>query len=534
MSFSKVLISDAVDAACVDILKRNGIQVAQKTKLSKEELLQEIKDYDGLIVRSATKVSADVIDAGTKLKLIGRAGTGVDNIDCDAATRNGVLVVNTPGGNTLSAAEQTCALIISLSRQIPAATISLKSGAWNRKQFLGNELYGKTLAIIGLGRIGREVAHRMQAFNMKTIGFDPLVSAEESLKFGVESLTLEQIWPRADYITVHVPLIKPTKNMINAEVLNKCKQGVRIVNVARGGIIDEAALLSALESKQCGGAGLDVFLEEPPPADYPLLQHQRVICTPHLGANTVEAQLRVAEEVADTFVDYSKGLPLNGVVNAPSLSNAHGADCQPWIALAAGAGNLLASILPSHPTSDYKFNITVFSADTSFNKQTTNIITRAALIGMMNKGTSNGINLVNALAIAKDRGITMETTVKNTVPDFVHGANALELTLVKDGATYSVIGGCAAGSSPVIYSINGAQFSNGVTLNGNMLLYQGKQSGISSIIGSLSGLSNIESVLSSGGNKQGKHFFAVRTAALVDNVEGLSLNDVHLAAQLTF
>ncbi|KAJ9583313.1 hypothetical protein L9F63_022330, partial [Diploptera punctata] len=247
VTLRNVLISDAVDSTCVDLLQRHGINVTCKYKMTKEQLLQEIKNYDGLIVRSDTKVTADVFAAATALRIVGRAGTGVDNIDIEAATRRGVIVLNTPGGNSISACELTCALISSLARNIPQACQSLKEGRWDRKLYSGFELSGKTLAVIGLGRIGREVATRMQSFGMKTIGFDPMVSHEAAKEFNIVKMELEEIWPLADFVTVHTPLIPQTKNLINQITLSKCKKGVKIINVARGGIVDEEALLEALK-----------------------------------------------------------------------------------------------------------------------------------------------------------------------------------------------------------------------------------------------------------------------------------------------
>lgn len=277
-----------------------------------------IKNYDALIVRSATQVTRDVIQSGSsasggKLKLIGRAGVGVDNIDCVSAKEFDVIVINSPGGNTISAVELTCTMILSTARFVPQACNSLKSGAWDRKTFVGNEVRNKTLAIIGLGRIGREVATRMQAFAMKTIGFDPLVSKEEANKFNVESMSLDEIWPQADFITVHTPLIPQTKNMINKDTLSKCKKGVRIINVARGGIIDEDALLQSLQDGHCAAAGLDVYLEEPP-KNRKLIEHPNVVCTPHLGASTKEAQINVATEIAQQFLMLQQGQTVPGLV----------------------------------------------------------------------------------------------------------------------------------------------------------------------------------------------------------------------------
>ncbi|XP_023210372.1 D-3-phosphoglycerate dehydrogenase-like [Centruroides sculpturatus] len=340
MSFTigNVLISESVDPTCAKILQDNGIKTDTKIGLSRDQLIAELKNYDGLVVRSATKVTAEVIEGTDRLKVIGRAGTGVDNIDCNAATRNGVLVINYS------------------PRHLPQACTSLKNGKWDRKLYMGQELLNKTLAIVGLGRIGREVATRMQAFGMKTIGFDPLVPPEESIKFGVKSYDLNDLWTMADYITVHTPLIPQTKNLINDNVFAKCKKGVRIVNCARGGIIDENALLRALESGQCGGAGLDVYTEEPP-KNTALIQHPKVICTPHLGASTIEAQNRVAVEIAEQFVDLLHGKNIMGVVNSASFCQLLSPENKPWADLSTSLGKISSSLIPSG-SGDIKVTIT--------------------------------------------------------------------------------------------------------------------------------------------------------------------------------
>lgn len=443
----KILISDPVDSVCAEILKKNGFHVDQ-IKLTKEELLVKIKDYDGLIVRSETKVTADVLKAATKLKVVGRAGTGVDNVDCETATERGILVMNTPGGNTLSAAEHTCALIASMARNIPQGCASLKTGAWDRKLFSGNELYGKTLAILGLGRIGKEVAIRMQSYGMKTIGYDPIIPAEVSREFGVESMTLEQIWPQADFITVHTPLIPQTKNLINDEVFKKCKKGVRIVNVARGGIIDEESLFRNLTSGQCGGAGLDVFVEEPPKSAYykDLLAHPKMICTPHLGASTSEAQLRVAEEIGDGFVQFFRGTALLGAINAGSLANAMGGVNKPWLTIGKGLG-VVASILGSNATT---LDITVHDSaltDLSF--------LPAAVVSGYLSGVSHdpSINMINSPALAKAKGITLSakkatgTTLEKT----------LEVSAKIGSATFKITGSLH-GNVAVLNSIDDNEF----------------------------------------------------------------------------
>jgi len=299
-----VLIADAVDPKCAELLEKHGIKCTTKTKLKKEELLQEIKNHDALIVRSSTQVTKEVLEAGDRLKVVGRAGAGVDNIDCDAATARKIIVLNTPGGNAISACELTCSLLTCLARKVVWAAAALRAGRWERAKYLGQEAQGKTLAVLGLGRVGREVAIRMNGFGMRIIGYDPIVSAEDTKKYNTEKMELSEIWPLADYITVHTPLMPSTRNLINAEVLSKCKQGVCIINVGRGGLVNEKDLLAGLNSGHVEGAALDVFEQEPPtdPITLELIQHPCVIATPHLGASTVEAQIRVAVEVGEQFV----------------------------------------------------------------------------------------------------------------------------------------------------------------------------------------------------------------------------------------
>lgn len=318
-NIKSILISDDVNQRCVDILSNNGFDVTKNIKLSKEELLEEVKKYDALVVRSATKVTADVLTSGVdNLKLVARAGTGVDNIDVNFATEKGILVMNALGSNTISAAELTCSMISAVARHLPQANASMKSGKWERSKFLGTELYGKTLAVVGLGRIGREVASRMRSFGMEIIGYDPMVSAADAEKFGIKFMELNDLWPVADYITIHVPLMDSTKNLMNNEVFNKCKKGFKLINCARGGIVEETDLLNALNDERCSGAALDVFEQEPPKCT-DLISHPKFICTPHLGASSVEAQNRVASDIAEQIVKFVKTNELIGGVNSDKL-----------------------------------------------------------------------------------------------------------------------------------------------------------------------------------------------------------------------
>ncbi|ESP00839.1 hypothetical protein LOTGIDRAFT_200644 [Lottia gigantea] len=462
ISLKKVLISDEIDEKCVNILKKKGVEVVKNTKLSKEELIAEIPKYDGLIVRSATKVTADVISAASNLKIIGRAGTGVDNIDCNAATQRGIIVMNTPGGNTLSAAEHTCALIVTMSREIPNAAQSMKEGKWDRKKYMGNELNGKTLAIIGLGRIGKEVALRMQSFGMTTIGFDPIIGGDVSSEFDVEWMKLEELWPLADYITVHTPLIPQTKNLINDEVFSKCKKGVKVINCARGGIIDEEGLFRNLETGQCGGAGLDVFVQEPP-TDFKLIKHPKVIATPHLGASTYEAQSRVAVEIAEQFLDLSEGLKLFGAINAPALANALSPETQPWVQLAASLGCLSQAI--STGSSPKQITLTASGASLQSGGSYLPAAFLSGFLQTSGAGDSKvNFNLINSPVVAKERGIQVNFKTEKSDEELV------KVSLESDGQSL-VLSGTVSGTSPVLVQIQNSCFSLPPALQGPILLY---------------------------------------------------------------
>ncbi|MBI3603664.1 MAG: phosphoglycerate dehydrogenase, partial [Nitrospirae bacterium] len=310
----KILVSDSLSKQGLEILERAGFTVDVKTKLSKEELLKEIKQYDGLIVRSATKVTAELIAAADRLKVVGRAGSGLDNVDTQAATRRGIVVMNTPGGNTVTTAEHTMAMIFSMTRRIPQATASMKGGKWEKEKFMGVELYNKTLGIVGIGQIGGYLSKLAQGISMNVIAYDPYLAEDRAHKMGVELVDLPELFRRADVISVHTPLTPETRSLINAAVIAQMKSGVMIANCARGGIVNETDLYEALKSKKVAAAAFDVFDEEPVKPDHPLLTLDNFICTPHIGASTGEAQENVAIGIAEQIVDYfTKGIARGAV-----------------------------------------------------------------------------------------------------------------------------------------------------------------------------------------------------------------------------
>jgi D-3-phosphoglycerate dehydrogenase len=398
----KVLILDNIEKSCGEFLAHNGFAVTEKPKLSKDELKSIIGEYDVLLVRSATKVTADILELGKKLKLIGRAGAGVDNIDIEASTRQGIIVMNTPGGNTISAAEHTCGMILSVARMIPQAHAETKRGIWDKKKWLGRELDGKTLAVIGLGKIGREVAMRMQAFGMKIIGYDPMLPSEVAAKSGIVLLPLEETLRQADFITIHTPLNEATRNLISAKTIALMKDGVRIVNCARGGIIHEADLAEALQSGKVAAAALDVFDVEPITPENPLLNCENAILTPHIAASTVEAQEKVARQIAEQVVEWKNTHKLIGAVNASVAELAQHSDVQTYLLLAKKLGDMQGKLLEGKP----KLLRVTYSGD--FLRKFGEAITAAVLTGYLSTFESGGINYINVFRKAQDMGLHVE------------------------------------------------------------------------------------------------------------------------------
>ncbi len=395
---AKVLVSDPIAPEGIEILRRVA-DVDVRTGLTKDELAQIIGDYDALAVRSETKVTADILARASKLKIIGRAGVGVDNIDVDAATSRGILVVNSPEGNTLAAAELSFAMLLALARSIPQADQSLRAGKWDRKKFMGSEVYNKTLGVVGLGKIGKEVAKRAQAFGMDILGYDPYLKPEQAESLGIKLVDLDTLYAQSDYITVHVPKTRETSGMINAEKLALMKPTVRLINCARGGIIDEQALADAARAGTIGGAAIDVFSTEPAPADNPLLGVPNIITTPHLGASTEEAQVNVAIDIAEQIVDVLGGKPARAAVNMPSVPADVLGRIEPYLILAEKIGSLHAQL-----TSSSINEVEVVYAG-EFDNLPTVHLTRAVMKGLLDRIIPESVNYVNAPALAAARGI---------------------------------------------------------------------------------------------------------------------------------
>ncbi|MFO7297867.1 MAG: phosphoglycerate dehydrogenase [Pseudomonadota bacterium] len=396
----KVLISDELSPAAIEVFKERGIDVDVKVGLSKEELAEIIGDYDGLAVRSATKVTEKVIRAAKRLKVVGRAGIGVDNIDTRAATARGIIVMNTPYGNSITTAEHAISLMLALARHIPQADRSTKAGKWEKSKFMGVELFGKTLGIIGCGNIGSIVADRAIGLKMRVIAYDPFLSPERAVEIGVEKVEFDQLLQRADFITLHTPLTERTRNIINAEALAKMKPTARIINCARGGLIDETALYEALKSGRIAGAALDVF-EVEPARENPLFELDNVICTPHLGASTTEAQEKVALQIAEQMSDYLLKGAISNAVNFPNITAEEAPKLTPYIKLAEQLGSFAGQLTETrlkHVRIEYTGEIA---------EMNTRALTAAMLAGLLRPQLTD-VNMVSAPAMARERGLVVE------------------------------------------------------------------------------------------------------------------------------
>ncbi|MEL7663091.1 MAG: phosphoglycerate dehydrogenase [Methanosarcina mazei] len=438
----KVLVSDSLSNEGLEILKEH-FDIDVCTGLCEDELVEKIKGYDALVIRSGTQVTQRIIEAADNLKIIGRAGVGVDNVDVDAATKKGIIVANAPEGNMISAAEHTIAMMMSMSRNIPQANASLKAREWKRNKFMGVEVKGKTLGVIGLGRIGSEVAKRAAGLEMNLMGYDPFISEKRAMELGVKLATVNEIAKEADYITVHTPLIKETRNILDDEQFALMKKGVRILNCARGGIINEEALARALESGKVGGAAIDVFVEEPPFSS-PLLNFDNVIVTPHLGASTQEAQVNVAIDIAEEVVSVLTGGSAKNAINIPSVKPEAMAVLAPYIRLAELMGKIAGQLVDSnYEKVEIAYNGEISGKDTR-------PLTVSALKGLLEMAVGSGVNYVNAPILAKSRKIAVVESKSESSEEY---SSTVSIRL-SSGESTKMVAGTVVGDEPKIVSID--------------------------------------------------------------------------------
>jgi D-3-phosphoglycerate dehydrogenase len=476
----KVLVSDNISPKGVQILEKAGLHVDVKTGMTPGELKKVIGKYEGLVIRSATKVTADILDSAKKLKVIGRAGSGLDNVDKVEATKHGVVVMNTPGGNTITTAEHTIALMISMARRIPQATASMKQGKWEKKKFMGVELYNKTLGIIGIGNIGSHVAKIAQGMGMNVITYDPYMSEEKKKTLGVTVVDLNELIKAADVITLHIPMTNETKHLINAKNIGKMKKGVRIINASRGGVVDEAALYKALKSGKVAGAALDVF-ETEPPSESPLFELEDFICTPHLGASTADAQENVALAVANQIADYLIHGIIRNAVNFPSVSADVLPTMQPYINLAERLGSFISQNFDGgiqQVTIEYKGDVTELYLEP---------ITIAVLKGILTPILEETVNFINAPLIAKERGIEVKEITTADAGDY----HSMIVVKIKSDKKESVVSGILHGKKePRIIETNG--FAVEIVPEGELLVVENNDKpGVIGNIGTLIGKNKI-------------------------------------------
>ncbi len=481
MAQIRVLVADHLSEDGIQLLKKeSGLKVDVKTGLSPKELAEIIEPYEGLIVRSSTKVTAEVIAKADHLKVIGRAGVGLDNVDADAATKRGIIVMNVPAGNTISTAEHTMSLILALARRIPQANAHLRAGLWERSKFVGTELFGKTLGIIGLGKIGTEVARRAQAFGMRVIAFDPFISTERAGQLEVQVTDLPTVYRESDFITVHTPLNAETRHLIGAKEIAQMKKAVRLINCARGGIIDEQALHQAITEGKVAGAAIDVF-EEEPPKNHPLCQLDQVVCTPHLGASTQEAQLNVAIEITKQVADALLGRGIRNAVNMPSVDAQTLKVLQPYITLGERLGSLGAQLSGGQIA---EIRVTYVGEVTAHDASP---VTLAILKGVLTPMVGENVNYVNASLIASERGLKVVEAKASRMDEF---ANLLAIEIRSDGTMLTLQGTLSPRREPRIVKID--RYFVEAAPEGYMLIIKNQDKpGLIGQLGTLLGESNI-------------------------------------------
>jgi len=497
----KILVCDPLGKSGMDVLKKDKkVQVDERPGLKPDELKKIVGQYDGLVIRSGSQITAEIIAHAKKLRVIGRAGVGVDNVDLAAATQRGIIVMNTPGGNTISTAEHTFSMLMALARNIPQAYQSVARGEWKRQQFLGTELSRKVLGIIGFGRIGREVGKRAAAFGMRVLAYDPFLAAEVVKEFPVEFADLNTLLKSADFITVHTPLVPETKYILNDKAFELCKKGLRVINCARGGIIEEKALIAAIKSGKVAGAALDVFEKEPPAADHPLLKLPQVICTPHLGAATLEAQDSVAVDVAHQVLDALHDRAIKNAVNLPSMDTEALKVLKPWLVLAEKMGRAYTQL----------FGGSVKKITVSYGGELTNYglapLTIALLKGLLAPICGETVNYVNAQSLAKERGITVNENRTNQAEDF---SNYIQLTVDQNNETTEMMGTVFASKHCRIVRIN--DFTVDVEPFGTHIFIKNEdQPGVVGKVGTILGSHKINiAELSLGRMKKGKKVYAM-------------------------
>lgn len=478
----KVLISDNLHADGIAILEAHpNIEVEVRPGLSPAELLAVIKDADALAIRSATRVTAELINAAPRLKVVGRAGTGLDNVDIAAASKRGIVVMNTPGGNTITTAEHAISLLLALARNIPQAAQSMREGMWDKKKFQGTEIYNKTLGIIGMGRIGSVVAERALGLRMRVLSYDPFITKEVATNLGVELVSLDELLARSDFISIHTPKTKDTTRLLNRQAFRKMKPGVRLINCARGGLIDEEALLEALKQGKVAGAALDVFETEPPLADWPLRHFPNVICTPHLGASTEEAQANVAVAICEQILEYLLYGTIKNAVNAPSVSQEALAQLRPYLTLAEALGMFQAQM------AEAPINSVSVAYIGEVSRLDTKPLTHSILKGLLVPVMGDDVNYVNAPSVAEARGIHLSEEKAASAEDF---STLIRLT-VRAGNEQNAVAGTIFGKyEPRIVRIN--KFRLEAVPEGHMLfIYNTDRPGVIGAIGTTIGRHNI-------------------------------------------
>ena len=474
----KVLISDNLHAAGIAVLEAQpNIEVVNRPGLAPEELKEAIKDADALVIRSATKVTVELMAGAPRLKVVGRAGTGLDNVDVPTASKKGIVVMNTPGGNTITTAEHALSLMMALARNIPQAAQSMRDGKWEKKKFQGTELYNKTLGIIGMGRIGSVVAERALGLKMRVLAYDPFITKEVAANLGVELAALDELMARADFITLHTPKTKDTARLLNRQAFKKMKPGVRIINCARGGLIDEEALLQALKEGKVAGAALDVFETEPPPPVFPLRELSQVICTPHLGASTEEAQANVAVAICEQIVELLLYGTIKNAVNAPSVTQETLAKLKPYLTLAEALGSFQAQITEGAISSVSVAYVGEVA------KLDTKPLTHSLLKGLLSPAMRDEVNYVNAPAMAEARGIHLSEEKAASAEDF---STLIRLTVLANNEENTVAGTIFGKYEPRLVRIN--KFRLEANPEGHMLfIYNTDRPGVIGAIGSTIG-----------------------------------------------